>query len=147
MKAWIDPDNLADFIDGNAHFVIGIYDTTAASSIPSAYEPEPLLIAQAPINMIIKYFLSSSRTSAITAPTTAMNQFGIAFLPDLQGFPAGNHGVAFAGRGPSSEPTTPTCSPLTTYRRSRPVSVGGVLCAGRTRDHIATGNLSPIRAD
>ena len=91
MKAWIDPDNLAHFIDGNAHFVIGIYDTTAASSTPSAYEPELAAIAQAPINMIINYFLSNSPTSAITAYTTAMNQFGIAFLPDLQGFYTGNH--------------------------------------------------------
>ena len=90
MKAWIDPSNLAHFLDGNAHFVIGIYDTTAASNIPSAYEPELAAIAQAPINMIINYFLSGSPTSAITAYTTAMNQFGIAFLPDLQGFYTGN---------------------------------------------------------
>ena len=28
MKAWIDPTNRAHFIDGNPHFVLGIYDTT-----------------------------------------------------------------------------------------------------------------------
>jgi len=26
MKAWIDPANRAHFIDGNSHFVLGIYD-------------------------------------------------------------------------------------------------------------------------
>ena len=28
MKAWIDPANRAHFLDGNPHFVLGIYDTT-----------------------------------------------------------------------------------------------------------------------
>ena len=28
MKAWIDPSNLAHFIDGNPHFALGIYDTS-----------------------------------------------------------------------------------------------------------------------
>ena len=36
MKAWIDPANLAHFIDGNPHFVLGIYDTTGYS-LRSAY--------------------------------------------------------------------------------------------------------------
>ena len=32
MKAWIDPVNLAHFIDGKPHFVLGIYDTTQYST-------------------------------------------------------------------------------------------------------------------
>ncbi len=34
MNAWIDPANLAHFIDGNPHFVLGIYDTTDFSRQP-----------------------------------------------------------------------------------------------------------------
>ena len=32
MKAWIDPANRAHFLDGNPHFVLGIYDTTQYST-------------------------------------------------------------------------------------------------------------------
>ncbi len=31
MKAWIDPANRAHFLDGDPHFVLGIYDTTQYS--------------------------------------------------------------------------------------------------------------------
>ncbi len=86
MKAWIDPGNFAHFIDGNAHFVLGIYDTTGWTFSPSSYVKELTAIAQAPINMIINYFLSNTKTFAVTAYTTAMQQFGITFLPDVAGF-------------------------------------------------------------
>jgi len=86
MKAWIDPANLAHFIDGNPHFVLGIYDTTGFSFIPAAYVKELAAIALAPINMMINYFLTNAPTPSITAYTTAMKQYGITFLPDLSGF-------------------------------------------------------------
>jgi len=90
MKAWIDPANLAHFIDGDPHFVLGIYDTTGFSYLPAAYTKELAAIALAPINMIINYFLTNAPTPTITAYTTAMKDFGITFLPDLSGFYAGN---------------------------------------------------------
>ncbi len=90
LKAWIDDRNLAHFIDGNPHFVLGIYDTTGYSYSPASFEKELAAIAQAPINMIINYFLSNAPTPAITAYTTAMKQFGITFLPDVSGFHTGN---------------------------------------------------------
>ncbi len=90
MKAWIDPANLAHFNDGNPHFVLGIYDTTGFSYGPSDYVPRLAAIAQAPINMIINYFLANAPTQAITAYTTAMHQFGITFLPTVNGFYSNN---------------------------------------------------------
>ena len=90
MKAWVDPANLAHFIDGNPHFVLGIYDTTGFSYIPAAYTKELAAIALAPINMIINYFITNAPTPAITAYTTAMKPFGITFLPDVGGYYAGN---------------------------------------------------------
>ena len=89
MKAWIDPDNFAHFIDGNRHFVLGIYDTTGYSNLVNAWVPELAAIAQAPINMIINYFITNAPTSAVTAYTTAMKQFGITFLPDVAAFYTG----------------------------------------------------------
>jgi hypothetical protein len=90
MKAWVDPANLAHFIDGNPHFVFGIYDTTGFSYLPAAYTKELAAIAEAPINMVINYFLTNAPTPTITAYTTAMHTYGITFLPDLSGFYAGN---------------------------------------------------------
>jgi hypothetical protein len=86
MKAWIDPANRAHFIDGNPHFVLGIYDTTQYSLRESYYVPELAAIAQAPINMIINYYITNAPTAAIAAYTTAMKQFGMTFLPDVAGF-------------------------------------------------------------
>jgi hypothetical protein len=90
MKAYIDPSNNAHFLDGNPHFVIGIYDTTNYSTLPSFYTAELAAIAQAPINMMINYYVANSPTAAIKAYVTAMKPFGITFLPDLQGFYAGS---------------------------------------------------------
>jgi len=39
--------------------------------------------------MIINYYITNAPTQAITAYTTAMKQFGIAFLPDVAGFYTG----------------------------------------------------------
>ena len=89
MKAWIDPANRAHFIDGNPHFVLGIYDTSGYSVRPAAYTAELASIAQAPINMIINYYITNASTPAITAYTTAMNQFGMVFLPDVAAFYTG----------------------------------------------------------
>ena len=90
MNAWIDPANLAHFNDGNSHFVLGIYDTTDYSDSPAYYVNELAAIAQAPINMMINYYITNAPTQAITAYTTAMKQFGISFLPDVEGFYAGS---------------------------------------------------------
>ena len=91
MNAWIDPANLAHFIDGNPHFVLGIYDTSGYSPDPAYYVKELAAIAQAPINMIINYYITNAPTQAIAAYTTAMKQFGMTFLPDVAGFYANNH--------------------------------------------------------
>ena len=90
MKAWIDPANRAHFLDGDPHFVLGIYDTTQYSLREAYYVPELAAIAQAPINMIINYYITNAPTQAITAYTNAMQQFGIAFLPDVADFYSGN---------------------------------------------------------
>ena len=90
MKAWIDPANLAHFIDGNPHFVLGIYDTTGYSNLVSAWLKELTAIAQAPINMIINYYITNAPTTAIAAYTTAMKQFGMTFLPDVSDFYSDN---------------------------------------------------------
>jgi len=100
MKAWIDPANLAHFIDGNPHFVLGIYDTTDYSNSSAYYVPRLAAIAQAPINMIINYYITNAQTPAITAYTTAMKQFGIAFLPDVAAFYTG---LAAWPAGPAKE--------------------------------------------
>jgi hypothetical protein len=89
MKAWIDPNNRAHFIDGNPHFVLGIYDTTDYSDSAAFYTKELAAIALAPINMIINYYITNAPTQAIIAYTTAMKQFGIAFLPDVAAFYTG----------------------------------------------------------
>jgi len=90
MKAWIDPANLAHFIDGNPHFVLGIYDTTGWSCGTADYVKELAGIAQAPINMIINYFLADAPTCAITAYTTATQEFGMTFLPTVGNFYSNN---------------------------------------------------------
>ena len=100
MKAWIDPANLAHFIDGNPHFVLGIYDTTDYSNSSAYYVPRLAAIAQAPINMIINYYITNAKTPAITAYTTAMKQFGIMFLPDVAAFYTG---LAAWPTGPAKE--------------------------------------------
>ncbi len=84
MKAWIDPANRAHFLDGNPHFVLGIYDTTQYSLREAYYVPELAAIALAPINMIINYYITNAPTPAITAYTDAMKQFGIT-LPARRG--------------------------------------------------------------
>ena len=90
MKAWIDSANLAHFIDGNPHFVLGIYDTTQYYVSPAQYVPELAAIAQAPINMIINYYITNASTQDVAAYTTAMQQFGMTFLPDVNYFYAGS---------------------------------------------------------
>ena len=89
MKAWIDPANLAHFIDGKPHFVLGIYDTTGYSDSPAYYAKELAAMALAPINMVINYYITNAPTQAIAAYTAAMKQFGMTFLPDMSGFYAG----------------------------------------------------------
>lgn len=86
MKAWIDPSNLAHFIDGNPHFVLGIYDTTGFAYYPAFYAKRLAPIAQAPINMIINYWQSGAPTPAALAYTDAMKQFGMTYLPTVNNF-------------------------------------------------------------
>ena len=96
MKAWIDPANLAHFIDGNAHFVLGTYDTTGYSSLPSAYDAELAAIAKAPINMVINYYIGAAAIPQVDAYTTAMKKYGITYMPtvnqyytNMPGYPYG----------------------------------------------------------
>ncbi len=86
MKAWIDPNNEAHFLDGNAHFVLGIYDTTSYSNAVSPWQPELASIARAPVNMIINYFITDAPISAINAYTQAMAQYGMVLLPTVNNF-------------------------------------------------------------
>ena len=90
MKAWIDQANRAHFLDGNPHFILGIYDTTQYSLREAYYVPELAAIAQAPINMLINYYITNAPTPAITAYTDAMTQFGMTFLPDVAAFYSGS---------------------------------------------------------
>lgn len=89
MKAWIDSSNYAHFLDGNAHFVLGIYDTTGFAYYPAFYAKRLAQIAQAPINMVINYWQSDAPTPAAFAYTTAMKQFGMAYLPTVNNFYTG----------------------------------------------------------
>jgi hypothetical protein len=125
MKAWIDPVNLAHFIDGNPHFVLGIYDTTGYSDSPAAYVKELAAIALAPINMIINYYITNASTQAIAAYTTAMKQFGMAFLPDMSGFYTGgpNFPVGVAKQFGTNDPGTLTTDYVSALR-SDPGVVG-----------------------
>ena len=86
MKAWIDPANLAHFIDGKPHFVLGIYDTTGFAYYPAFYATRLAAIAQAPINLVINYWQSDAPTPAAVAYTAAMKQFGMAYLPTVNNF-------------------------------------------------------------
>lgn len=86
IKAWIDANNQAHFLDGKPHFVLGIYDTTGYSPSVSAWEPELASIARAPINMIINYFITNAPISSIDAYTQAMARYGMVFLPTVNNF-------------------------------------------------------------
>ncbi len=86
MKAWIDANNEAHFLDGKAHFVLGIYDTTGYSPSESYWGPRLASIARAPINMIINYFITNAPISAIDAYTQAMARHGMVFLPTVVNF-------------------------------------------------------------
>jgi hypothetical protein len=83
LKAWIDDRNLAHFGDGKAHYVIGVYDTTGYSSLPSAYEKNLDEVALAPINMIINYYIGAAQIPHVNAYTQALLAHGIYYLPTL----------------------------------------------------------------
>ncbi len=86
LKAWIDDGNRAHFGDGNAHFVIGIYDTSGYSNSPQAYSRSLDEISQAPINMMINYFITNAPISSIDAYTEELQTHGIFFLPTVGNF-------------------------------------------------------------
>lgn len=90
MKAWVDPGNVAHFLDGDGHFVLGMYDTTDYSNNPGYYAPDLSAIAQAPINMMINYYMTLAPPSAVEAYATEMKQYGMVFLPTVSGFYSGN---------------------------------------------------------
>ncbi|MGH7812565.1 MAG: choice-of-anchor D domain-containing protein [Candidatus Binataceae bacterium] len=90
MKAWVDSGNAAHFLGGDPHFVLGIYDTTGYSDSPGAYGAELAAIAQAPIDMLINYYITQAPVAAIQAYTTEMAQYGMAFLPTVNDFYTGN---------------------------------------------------------
>ena len=125
MKAYIDPSNQAHFLDGNQHFVLGIYDTTGYSDLPSYYMAELAAIAKAPINMMINYYITNAPTRAIAAYVTAMKQFGMVFLPDMSGFYAGNPNwpAGVAKEFGTSDPDTLTTDYVSSFA-SNPGVVG-----------------------
>jgi len=86
LKAWIDDRNRAHFGDGQPHFVIGIYDTSRYSNVATAYEPAIDEISQAPINMMINYFITNAPISAVDAYTEALQKEGIFLLPTVSNF-------------------------------------------------------------
>ena len=86
LKAWIDDRNRAHFGDGQPHFVIGIYDTSGYSNSPDRYARAIDEISQAPINMMINYFITNAPISAINAYTDALQEHGIFFLPTVSNF-------------------------------------------------------------
>ena len=86
LKAWIDDRNLAHFGDGNPHFVIGIYDTSNYFNSPDAYGPALDEISQAPINMMVNYFITNAPVSAIDAYTDELQKHGIFLLPTVSNF-------------------------------------------------------------
>ena len=86
LKAWIDDRNRAHFGDGSAHFVIGIYDTSGYSNSPQAYTRSLDEISQAPINMMINYFITNAPISSIDAYTDELQSHGIFFLPTVNDF-------------------------------------------------------------
>jgi Abnormal spindle-like microcephaly-assoc'd, ASPM-SPD-2-Hydin len=125
MKAWIDPANRAHFGDGNPHFVLGIYDTTGYSDSPAYYSKELAAIAQAPINMLINYYITNAPTQAIAAYLTAMKQFGITFLPDMSGYYTGgpNFPIGVAKEFGTNDPDTLTTDYVSAFT-SNPGVVG-----------------------
>jgi hypothetical protein len=92
LKAWIDDGNRAHFGDGQPHFVIGIYDTSGYSNSPDSYARAVNEISQAPINLMINYFITNAPISAIDAYTDALQQHGIFFLPTVSNFYQDNRG-------------------------------------------------------
>ncbi|MGC2305416.1 hypothetical protein [Candidatus Binatus sp.] len=92
LKAWIDDRNLAHFGDGAPHFVIGIYDTSNYSNSPDAYAPAVEEISQAPINMMVNYYITNAPISAVNAYTDELQRHGIFFLPTVSNFYEDNNG-------------------------------------------------------
>ncbi len=94
MKAWIDSDNIIH-MGGRPRFVIGLYDTTGYSLRSDYYAPRLKAIAEAPINLMINYFLSNGSADVIYPYTEAMEPFGIfylatgsAFFPKMRAYPS-----------------------------------------------------------
>ena len=86
LKAWIDDRNRAHFGDGQPHFVIGIYDTSGYSNSSPFYARSIDEISQAPINMMINYFITNAPISAVEAYTDALQEHGIFLLPTVNNF-------------------------------------------------------------
>ena len=147
MNAWIDPANLAHFNDGNSHFVLGIYDTTDYSDSPAYYVNELAAIAQAPINMMINYYITNAPTQAITAYTTAMKQFGISFLPDVEGFYAGSSiwPAGVAKEFGTNNPDTLTTDYVSAFNSDN--GVVGYYVQDEPAIGCAAGNVPPVFAD
>jgi hypothetical protein len=86
MKAWIDDRNLAHFGDGKPHYVIGIYETSGYSSSSVRYASRVDEISQAPINMLINYFITNAPVMDINAYTEELQKHGIFFLATVGNF-------------------------------------------------------------
>ncbi|HUO04954.1 MAG TPA: hypothetical protein VMU16_07125 [Candidatus Binataceae bacterium] len=106
LKAWVDKGNLAHFGDGRAHYVIGVYDTTNYYLSPAQYTDVDE-IAQAPVNMIINYYITQAPVTAINAYTDALQQHGIFFMPTISVFNHKEDGNYPGGLAASLNATTP----------------------------------------
>ncbi len=91
LRAWIDERNRAHFGDGAAHYVLGIYETSGYSNNPKAFDKPLDEIAQAPLNMLINYYITNAPTSAIDAYTDGLQSRGIFFMPAVNDFYSDNH--------------------------------------------------------
>ncbi len=79
LTTYVDTDNVL-VMNGRRSFVLGIYDTTGYSTLPSYYEPRISAIAEAPINMYLNYWLGATPVSGLNALMTTLQKYGMTYL-------------------------------------------------------------------
>ena len=79
LTTYVDSDNVL-VVNGQRTFVLGIYDTSGYSNLPSVYEPRISKIAEAPINLYLNYWLGGTPVSALNALMTTLQRYGMAYL-------------------------------------------------------------------
>src|SRR5207247_690916 len=84
FAVWYDERNVA-YLGGKPAFVIGLYNTTGFSSSPDAYAHGDdgwgdAKIAEAPVNMLINYWLGAAPVEALTAYMDDLHSRGMYYL-------------------------------------------------------------------